>query len=89
MYRFVNGNLPDIFEGFFVKNRDRNVHQYNVRNADELYVPYARLDVRKFSLKIAGAKLWNALPNYIKESNSIDILRQILRNYLIGNMLLG
>ena len=47
MYRFLNGNLPDIFEGFFVKNRDRNVHQYNVHNADELYVPYARLDVKK------------------------------------------
>ena len=50
MYQSVNGNLPDIFNGFFVRNRDRNVHQYNVRNADELYVPYARLDVRKFSL---------------------------------------
>ena len=55
MYRFVNGNFPDIFEGFFVRNRDRNVHQYNVRKTNELYVPYARLDVRKFSLKIAGA----------------------------------
>ena len=89
MYRFLNGNLTDIFEGFFVKNRDRNVHQCNVRNADELYVPYARLDVRKFSLKIAGAKLWNVLPNHIKESNSIDILKQNLKNYLIDNMLLG
>ena len=79
MYRFLNGNLPDIFEGFFVKNRDRNVHQYNVRNADELYVPYARLDVRNFSLKIAGAKLWNVLPNHIKESSSIDILKQNLK----------
>ena len=77
MYRFLNGNLPDIFEGFFVnKNRDRNVHQYNICNADELYVPYARLDVRKFSLKRAGAKLWNVLPNHIKESSSIDILKQ-------------
>ena len=89
MYRFLNGNLPDIFEGFFVKNRDRNVHQYNLRNADELYVPYARLDVRKFSLKIAGAKLWNILPNHIKESSSNDILKQNLKNYLIDNMLLG
>ena len=27
MYQFVNGNLPDIFNCFFVRNRDRNVHQ--------------------------------------------------------------
>ena len=67
MYQFVNGNLPDTFNGFFVRNRDRNVHQYNVRNADELYVPYARLGVRKFSLKISGTKLWNVLPTYIKK----------------------
>ena len=89
MYQFVNGNLPDIFNGFFVRNRDRNVHQYNVRNADELYVPYARLDVRKFSLKISGAKLWNVLPTYIKESSSLDMFKQNLRKHLIDNMILG
>ena len=64
------------------------MHQYNVRNPDELYVPYARLDVRKFSLKMAGAKLWNVLPNYIKESSSIDILKQNLKIYVIDNMLM-
>ena len=74
---------------FFVRNKDRNVHQYNVPNPDELYVPYARWDVRKFSLKISAAKLWNVLPNCIKESSSIDIFKQNLRNYLIDNMLLG
>ena len=89
MYQFVKGNPPDIFNGFFVRNRDRNVHQYNVRNADELYVRYARLDVRKFSLKISGAKLWNVLPTYIKESSSLDMFKQNLRKHLIDNMILG
>ena len=84
---YDNDNLPDIFEGFCVRNRDRNVHQYNIRNADELYVPYARLDNRKFSIKISGAKLWNVLPNYIKESSSVDVFKQNLRNYLIDNMI--
>ena len=89
MYQFVNGNLPDIFNGFFVRNRDRNVHQYNVRNADELYVPYARLDVKKFSLKISGANLWNVLPTYITESSYLDMFKQNLRKHLIDNMILG
>ena len=87
MYQFVNDNLPDIFEGFCVRNRDRNVHQYNIRNADELYVPYARLDIRKFSIKISGVKLWNVLPNYIKESSSVDVFKQNLINYVIDNMI--
>ena len=61
MYQFVNGNLPDIFNGpgVFVRNRDRNKHQYNVRDADEIYVHYAHLDV--------STKLCNVLPNYIQE----------------------
>ena len=49
------------------------MHQYNVRNTEKLYVPYARLDVKKFSFKISGEKVWNVLPNYINESSSIDM----------------
>ena len=63
------------------------MHQYNVRNADELNVPYARLDIRGFSLKISGVKLWNVLPNYIKESSSVDVFEQHLRKYLIDYMI--
>ena len=65
------------------------MHQYNVRNADKLYVAYARLDVGKFSLKLSGAKLWNILIGHIKESSSIDVFKQNIRNYLIDNMLMG
>ena len=89
MYQFVNGNHPDIFIGFFVRNRDRNVRQWNVRNASELYVPYAHLGVRKFSLKISGTKPWNVLPNYTQESSSLDMFKQNLRNHLFDNMILG
>ena len=89
IYQFVNGNHPDIFIGFFVRNRDRNVRQYNVRNASELYVPYAPLGVRKFSLKISGTKPWNVLPNYTQESSSLDMFKQNLRNHLFDNMILG
>ena len=88
MYQFVNGNLPEIFNGFFVRVRDRNVHQFNVCNAKELSVPYARLDVRKFSLKIFGTELRNVLQKYMKEPSSLDMFKQNL-NYLIDNMIAG
>ena len=58
MWRFVNWNLPDIFNALFVKTNDRNVQQQNVRNTDELYVPYARHHVRRFSLEISGTNCW-------------------------------
>ena len=69
--QFVNENLPDIFNGFFLRKWDRNVQQYNVRTAS-----YAQLDIKKFSLKISGTKLRNVLRNCIKESSTLDIFKQ-------------
>ena len=35
---------------------NRNIHDYDTRNADEIQVPYGRLDIMRFSISIAGAK---------------------------------
>ena len=53
MYECLHGNIPDIFRNYFQRNAD--VHDHNLRNANDLYIPYGRLDIRKFSIKIAGA----------------------------------
>ena len=45
---------------------NRNIHDYELRNADDTQVPYGRLDIRRFSIIIAGANLWNFLPVYVK-----------------------
>ena len=73
--------------GIFIYQFVNGIH--NVRNASELYVPYAHLGVRKFSLKISGTKPWNVLPNYTQESSSLDMFKQNLRNHLFDNMILG
>ena len=44
----------------------RNIHDNDIRNADDIQVPYDRLDIRRFSSRIAGAYLWNPLPLYVK-----------------------
>ena len=36
-------------------------------------VPYGRIDVRQFSIKIHGAKLWKSIPDQIKNAQSIYI----------------
>ena len=65
MYECLYGNIPDIFRNYFQRNAD--VHDHNLRNANDLYVPYGRLDIRKFSIKIAGANLWNSLPSLVEK----------------------
>ena len=81
MYEYMHGNVTDIYNNFFQRNRD--IHGLNIRNADDLHVPYGRLDVRKFSIKIAGANQWNSIPLNIKNSTSIDLFKKNMRAYLM------
>ena len=77
MYECLYGNIPDIFRSYFQRNAD--VHDHNLRNANDLHVLYGRLDIRKFSIKIAGANLCNSLPLFVKKKtrNRFISLRKI------------
>ena len=83
MYQCINGNIPEVFDNFFQRNN--SVHGHNTRQANDLHVPYARLDIRKSCLKVHGANLWNNIPVLVKQSPSLDIFKQRLRNYLIDS----
>ena len=70
MYKCLKEPTTDIFQCYFQTNRD--VHGRNTRNADALNVPFARLDIRKFNMRINGAVLWNALPPFVCNSASLS-----------------
>ena len=81
MYNYCNDNLPDIFNGFFQRNSER--HNRNTRQSNDFHVRFARLDVRKLSLWIHGATIWNDIPLYIKNASSLNVFKQMLRKHLI------
>ena len=74
-YECLYDNIPDISRSYFQRNAD--VHDHNLRNANDLHVPYGRLDSRKFSIKITGANLWNSLPLFVKNSQSVHIFQKL------------
>ena len=41
----------EYFQPLFLNILKKNVHQCNTRQADDLRVPFARLNVRKFSIE--------------------------------------
>ena len=47
------------------------VHRYNTRSAskENFYLPKARTNYGKFNIKFQGPKIWNALPDCIKNSS--------------------
>ena len=77
MYNYLHGDTPNVFTDYFIRNRD--IHHHETRGSVDLNVPYGRLDIRKFSLKISGARLWNSLTGYIKESNSLVSFKKQLK----------
>ena len=87
MYNYMDGNVPNAFQNFFHVNR--NIHDYELRNADAIQVPYGRLDIRRFSIIIAGANLWNSLPVYVKNANTVHLFKRYIKNYLLDKKLLS
>ena len=86
MYNYVTQKLPQIFENYFQRNRD--VHGLNTRQANDFYVPFSRLQIRRFSIKIHGSEVWNSFPTFIKISTSLMNFKKNLRKYLIDKNLL-
>ena len=58
VYNYMAGNIPNAFHFYHI---DRNIHDYDIRNADDIQVPYDSLDIRQLSIRIAGANLWKSL----------------------------
>ena len=67
MYNYLHGDTPNVFTDYFIRNKD--IHHHETRGSVDLNVPYGHLDIRKISVKISGARLWNSLLGYVKESN--------------------
>ena len=83
MYHCLNCITPQVFKDFFKKNN--TLHDHDTRQSNDLHVPYARLNVRKFCFKIHGASTRNNIPILIKQSQSLDVFKKQLRHYLIGS----
>ena len=81
MYKCLFEPGTDVFANNFYTNCE--IHGRETRNADALYVPYGRLDIRRSSIKIHGSDLWNTLPPYVQNSDSSNVLKIRLCNYLI------
>ena len=81
MYKCLFEPGTDVFADYFYTYRD--IHGRETRNADALYVPYGRLDIRRSSINIHGSDLWNTLSPCVQNSDSSNIFKIRLRNYLI------
>ena len=83
MYKFNKDMLPIVFDGWFVSFSTS--HNRNTRQSDLYRLHTYKKDVRKFSLRIQGGKLWNTLPSDIRNKNTLNAFKISLKKFLLDS----
>jgi len=83
VFKILNHSFPSWVISFQTVGDLRDVE---TRQRNDLYVDRARIDMGTRSLRNRGPFLWNKLPLQIKNTNSLNIFKNKLNNYLISNV---
>ena len=67
MYLYKRGLLPNSFNDMFLLNCD--VHSQNTRSKNSVRLPYCRTNVRKFSHRFQGPRIFNSLSSEIQNAS--------------------
>ena len=77
------GQLPKVFDNYFTDNI--NIHSHNTRQASKLHLPRAHTNSGQQTIKILGVKLYNALPNIVKNVNTIKAFCAKVKKFYYTN----
>ena len=78
IFKCIYGMVPDYLENGIMM--DIELRDVNTRSHDmNVYIPFPTNELAKRSLYYSGAKNWNSLPSYIKESTSIEVFKKNLK----------
>jgi hypothetical protein len=85
---FVNKFMhhPDTLPVAFIKNSyfitNRQVHNYPTRDNTDLHLPNSYTNFGSRNTKFKAARLWNELPQFLKDPLSIQTFKNNLKIYL-------
>jgi Reverse transcriptase (RNA-dependent DNA polymerase) len=80
MYRYSHDLLPRTFANYFTTGSV--IHSHNTRTASAYRTIFAHTNTRKFSIKIAGPKVWNNLPTSVTSAPLVCLFKKRLRAHL-------
>ena len=89
MYKFIHKQLPFQFDNYF--NSVLAINKRSTRASqkkNQLYIPRFRTNRLQRSIKYRGVKVWNDIPNEIKNNNgNLSIFKKIYKKHLISQVL--
>ena len=80
VYKFINNELPHIFNDMFVFNHCIQLRQ--TRQSSHIRLPSFNIQATKHTLRYKGGHIWNNLPGSIKCAKSIGEFKRQLKHYL-------
>ena len=85
MYKTQKGLAPDVFYDLY--HSVTELHSYNTRSAyiynGNLQIPLTNLRAGDKAISVSGARIWNNIPNSVKQAQSLDVFKRELKKYLI------
>ena len=83
VYKSLNGSLPEYISEFLKPVTD--LHWRSTLSSgmhDQLLVPMITSEFGKQSFAFAGPSCWNQLPDYVRQSPSVDTFKRHLKTHL-------
>ena len=82
MYSAMHTVLPAAFHDWFIKNS--SIHTYSTRRCNNIHHITCGTQVKQFSLKVYGYKIWNDIPYHIRDWNSSLSFKRQFKLLLLG-----
>ena len=80
VHKCIHDLIPSYLTGKFIQRS--KIHGRNTRGSGELDLPICRLKTGQRSFAFRGAKLYNNLPNEIKQTSDVKKFKAKVCNYL-------
>ena len=83
VFKYINNSLPSVCSDFLIEN-DRTRNAYNLRNTSAFLIPSYRTSLREKCSLVRFPRIWNTIPNEIKNSESLNIFKSRFKQYLLS-----
>ena len=80
--KILRKRCPENLKGKFT--RRNQISKYETRKMHDLQIPKPRLELSKRSFSYVGAKVWNDIPNAIRNVESTHLFKNKIKTHLLG-----
>ena len=82
LHKILLKRCPENLKGKFT--RRNQISKFETRKMHDLQIPEPRLELSKRNFLYVGAKVWNDIPNAIRNVESTHLFKRKMKTHLLG-----